>query len=274
MDNQEMEFFSLLPEGCISTILSLTSPRDVCRSSAISPVFKAVTDSDPVWEAFLPPDYREILSRSVSPVAFTAKKQLYLGLADNPILLEGGKISFALDKESGKKCYMLGARKLLIAWGDTPRYWRWRSLPQSRFPEVAILEHVWWLDIRGRINSLLLSPETCYVAYLVFKIAEKNAGLEYTCRSSVRCLSEGGEGIEDESGITTTVYLKLPRRQRLNGQHGRFPRKRNDEWMELELGEFFNEGNDGEVEMRLLETRSCKHGLVVEGIEFRPKAGA
>ncbi|XAR48855.1 hypothetical protein NMG60_11031820 [Bertholletia excelsa] len=190
-----MDFLSLLPEGCISAILSLTSPRDVCGSSAISPVFKAVADADPVWEAFLPPDYPEILSRSVSPVAFTTKKQLYRSLADNPILLEGGKRSFALDKESGKNCYMLGARELLIAWGDTPRYWTWISLPQSRFPEVANLVEV-WLDIRGRINSLLLSPKTSYVAYLVSKLQEETLGLNVRVGHQLDFLGKEEKGLK------------------------------------------------------------------------------
>lgn len=46
--------------------------------------------------------------------------------------------------------------------------------------------------------------------------------------------------------------------------------------MESELGEFFiDRGNDGEVEMRLMETDflDWKYGLVVEGIEARPKEG-
>ncbi|OIT36575.1 f-box protein pp2-b1 [Nicotiana attenuata] len=40
--------------------------------------------------------------------------------------------SFSLEKWSGKKCYMLAARSLKIVWADTPRYWRWISLPESR----------------------------------------------------------------------------------------------------------------------------------------------
>jgi hypothetical protein len=36
-----------------------------------------------------------------------------------------------LDREAGAKCYMLAARTLGIAWGDTPRYWRWIPLPES-----------------------------------------------------------------------------------------------------------------------------------------------
>jgi hypothetical protein len=28
---------------------------------------------------------------------------------------------------------MLSARSLYIVWGDTPRYWRWISVPDSRY---------------------------------------------------------------------------------------------------------------------------------------------
>ncbi|KAI8537977.1 hypothetical protein RHMOL_Rhmol09G0065100 [Rhododendron molle] len=88
-----MDNFSVLPEGCISQILSMTSPRDACRSSAIPSGFGAAANSDSVWEKFLPSDHRQIISRSVSPVVFfSTKKQLYFSLCDSPLLLGGGKL--------------------------------------------------------------------------------------------------------------------------------------------------------------------------------------
>jgi hypothetical protein len=38
-----------------------------------------------------------------------------------------------LDRETGAKCYMLSARGLTIIWGDTPQYWSWIPLTDSRF---------------------------------------------------------------------------------------------------------------------------------------------
>ncbi|KAF8394160.1 hypothetical protein HHK36_020366 [Tetracentron sinense] len=46
--------FNVLPEGCISNILSLTSPGDACRSSLVSSIFRWASESDIVWEKFLP----------------------------------------------------------------------------------------------------------------------------------------------------------------------------------------------------------------------------
>uniref|UniRef100_A0A0E0NMN5 F-box domain-containing protein n=1 Tax=Oryza rufipogon TaxID=4529 RepID=A0A0E0NMN5_ORYRU len=51
------------------------------------------------------------------------------------------------------------------------------------------------------------------------------------------------------------------------------PQKRSDGWMELKLGELYNEeGDDGEVCISFRETEGhWKRGLVVQGIEIRPK---
>ena len=41
--------------------------------------------------------------------------------------------SMWLVRATGAKCYMLPARKLGIAWGDTPQYWRWIPINLYRF---------------------------------------------------------------------------------------------------------------------------------------------
>lgn len=54
----------------------------------------------------------------------------------------------------------------------------------------------------------------------------------------------------------------------------RVMRRREDGWMEMELGEFFNGEGDEEVKMSLMEIKGhqLKGGVIVEGIEIRPKA--
>ncbi|PHT41685.1 hypothetical protein CQW23_20539 [Capsicum baccatum] len=125
----------------------------------------------PLIPILLPSDYQSIISGSVTPIPdFGSKKDLYVYLCHNPILIDEGRKSFSLEKRTGKKCYFLGARDLNIAWADTPRHWIWTSLPESRFPEVAKLKRVWWLEIRGTIRVGVLSPRTSYVAYIVYKL--------------------------------------------------------------------------------------------------------
>ncbi|KAH7833787.1 hypothetical protein Vadar_009689 [Vaccinium darrowii] len=274
-----MDNFSKLPEGCVSLILSMTAPRDACRLSAISSLFNAAADSDSLWESFLPSDYRQILSRSVSPVVFSTKKQLFFSLCESPPLLDGGKLSFALDRESGKKCYTLPAREVAIAGKEDPRYWKWISLPEprfllpkSRFSEAAHLLSGWCLDIWGRINTTMLSVNTSYAAYLIFKIADTwRTEFKFPLKASVTFVKEGEDEYEDDK--SSTVFLTFqPFRRRGERENGRLPQMRRDGWMEIELGEFYNdEGDDGEVEMRLKELREWKAGLIVVGIEVRPK---
>ncbi|TKY61312.1 F-box protein PP2-B1 [Spatholobus suberectus] len=292
--------FEHLPEGCIANILSFTSPRDACVLSLLSSSFRSAAQSDVVWERFLPSDYHAIISQSSNPLTYSSNKDLYLHLCHNPLLIDAGKKSFALDKLNGKKCYMLSARSLFIVWGDTPRYWRWTSVPAARFSEVAELLSVCWLEIKGGIRSRMLSPNTLYGAYLVFKERSGGAyGFEnQPVEVSVGVAGEGG-------GRRQMVYLEAPTPRRPRHQilprifsrvRSRFldsfdaappspavepsrlgveyPKVRDDGWMEVELGDFFNAGGeDKEVEMGVCEVQSgeWKGGILVQGIEIRPK---
>lgn len=81
-----------LPEGCIANVLSLTCPRDASRLSLVASVFRSAAESDAVWDRFLPPDYRDIISRSSDgpdSIMFGSKKELYLYLCDHPFLIDG-----------------------------------------------------------------------------------------------------------------------------------------------------------------------------------------
>ncbi|KAJ8753026.1 hypothetical protein K2173_008813 [Erythroxylum novogranatense] len=248
---------SALPEDCIENVLSFSGPRDTCRLSVISSLFKSAAESDAVWEKNLPPDYRSIISRSTDPsmlTRFSSLKDLYFSLCDNPILIDGAMLSFSLKKSTGKKCYMLSARNLEIIWGDTSEYWQWTSGPECRFGEVAELIKVCWLSIRGKISASLLSPATFYSAYLVFQLTTRTYGFD---DHPLDVYWDGGES------PTRSVYLNGPYR-----------RERKDGWFEIELGEFYNnEGEEGEIVMSVFETDdfNWKCGLIVQGIEIRPR---
>ncbi|XP_022146912.1 F-box protein At2g02240-like [Momordica charantia] len=150
---------ALLPVECLYSIFAFTSPKDVCRFAAVSPAFRSAADSDALWNTFLPADYSAIISQS-SSLNSLSKKALYFHLCDNPLLIATGNSSFVLEKESGRRCYMIGARDLDIIWGNSTEYWTWKSLPESRFSQVAELNFVWWLEIKGKIEGRELSPKT------------------------------------------------------------------------------------------------------------------
>ncbi|KAK6917112.1 Phloem protein 2-like [Dillenia turbinata] len=273
-----------MPKKCISSILSLTSPEDAIRLSLVASDFRSAADSDAVWEKFLPSDYKDLISRAIdfssSSLIFDSKKDLYHRLCDSPLLIYDGKLSFWLDKQTGKKCYMIAPRALHISWGDTPDYWKWISVPESRFPEVAVLLTVFWLEIRGRIRCSLLSPNTTYAAYLVFKLEDDHLGFTLDLEAA-----EVSVGTNASTSQTHSAFLSPETRHQQSisaqvpiedmNQKIEYPNKRSDGWFEVELGEIFIKGDAGNLEMSVLETKRLhwKKGLIVQGIEVRPKKG-
>ncbi|CAL0321051.1 unnamed protein product [Lupinus luteus] len=273
-----------LPEGCIATILSCTTPIDACNLSLVSTTFYSASQSDAVWNSFLPNDYTSIISRSVSDTSFISnspsKKSIFQALSNRPIIIDNSTKSFQLDKKSGKKCYMLGARALNIAWGDTHCYWQWTNIPESRFREVAELNLVCWLEIRGVLNTNVLSPNTHYVAYFVYKMINSYGFHEYPVELSIDtfggqssnknvCLNPNTEEKPDYYYGEEEILEIRESRQGLQ-----LPNVRRDGWLEIEIGNFFNSSlEDEEVQMSVMEIKSgqAKKGLIIEGIEVRPK---
>ncbi|KAM7485464.1 hypothetical protein LguiA_001473 [Lonicera macranthoides] len=229
-----MGWFGELPEDCISNIISRTSPRDACRASSISWGFKSAVNSDGMWEQFLPSDYLDILSEMAVPVVFSTKKERYFHLSDSHVLVDGGKMSFrSVGKESGKKCYMVGARQLAIAW----------EMIHDAGPGHLHLTQV----------------------YFVFKFANETYGRELA-NMSIRYLNKRKNVTYKEANTVA------PQIQICGSGFRRLHSRRKDGWMEYEAGAFFNHcGDDGDVEMWFTSNQFRKPGLIVEGIEFRPK---
>jgi hypothetical protein len=141
---------------------------------------------------------------------------------------------------------------------------------------VAELIDVWWLEIRGKINTCMLSPATLYKAYLVFNLSGSHNGfvnlpIEAAVGGHNRTvfLDAEQEGVRVYNPRAEMGYCQVLRWREEDG--GR-PKKRGDGWLEIELGEFFNGGDDDEVEISVLEVKAgvCKSGLIVQGIEIRP----
>ncbi|XP_009596287.1 F-box protein PP2-B13-like [Nicotiana tabacum] len=274
-----------LPEDCICTIISLTSPTDVQKLSLVSSTFRSAAALDYVWNVFLPCDWQDITRKSVTLLKYSTKRELFLCLC-NSILIEGGNKSFALDKSTGKKSYVISANELSILYGDEPDHWNWKTIPESRFAEVAELRTICRLEIQGKMKTGELSPNTIYGAYLLMKISDGSFGLDsIPTEISVRVGNQE---------FVNTAYIRHPRarskkekleslfyrnrmeilKSRVNKGEEGLPREREDGWLEIELGEFFNGGNgDEEITMRLMEVKGyhVKGGLVIEGIELRPK---
>lgn len=120
----------------------------------------------------------------------------------------------------------------------------------------------------------MLSKNTTYSAYLVFSLDLSRVGLHSPCketsvslggsRSTRRVCLDVDDG-HNHTDIWPSVRGDLP-------EDTLFSQLRSDGWREVEMGEFCSgEGDDGEVSISLMETSVVKSGLVVLGIEIRPK---
>ncbi|CAL9175956.1 F-box protein At2g02240-like [Musa acuminata AAA Group] len=252
-----------MPSDVVSKVLAFTTPADAGRSSAVSRLFRAASSSDELWKRFLPSNIDEILPRAVAPIEFSSKKELFSRLCD-PILIDGGNKSFALERSTGRNCLMVSSRDLWITWGGDNRYWTFTSDYESRFAEVAQLMQVCWLDLGGEIRSTMLSPKTCYAAYFIFQLQENSGGFQSPVQEA--SISIGVHVSE------TRVILK-PGRRRTTDPTTQIPRARDDGWMEIEMGEFLNDDYEESVRFRFRQVTEMnwKWGLIVQGIEFRPK---
>ncbi|OIT22149.1 f-box protein pp2-b10, partial [Nicotiana attenuata] len=176
--------------------------------------------------------------------------------------------TFWVDKTSGKKCYLLSARRLVISFSDIQLFWEWISDTDSRFPDVAFPNTIDLLDIRGKIGTRALSPRTNYAAYLVFKTSERYHVLEST-NAMVRFVNQESEDEAEKRATTVILAERAPRHIK-----GKLPEKRTDGWLEVEIGSFYNgEGDDnGDVQAWLLDSRPfhANCGLIIERLEFRP----
>ncbi|KAK6161782.1 hypothetical protein DH2020_005163 [Rehmannia glutinosa] len=213
--------FTKLPEDFVSEILSRTSPLDASRLAVVSKGYKSAAESDAVWDKFLPSDFAQIVSTSVSPVVYSTKKELYFSLCHSPILLDAGKLYWekVLHGRSKGAHNFLG-RHLMVLGMDIISRLKPKDLMGSKF-----------------VNDEADSD------------AVKRAGILHLQRSNAR--------------------------QGSQQQTGQLPVRRNDGWMEIEMGNFYNDkGDDGEAEARLIEIKRLggKSGLIVQGIEFRPQA--
>ncbi|RXI02425.1 hypothetical protein DVH24_030354 [Malus domestica] len=135
-----------------------------------------------------------------------------------------------------------------------------------RFEEVPELIVVWWLDIRGKNDTRILSPSTVYKAYLA-----RGFGRDDPLEVKVGLFGE------EETSSKRIVFLG---RQNITGRpmeidETQYPKKRPDGWLEVEIGEFFCSGEEdgGLMEMTCMDVdlHRMKRGLIVQGIEVRPK---
>ena len=113
----------------------------------------------------------------------------------------------------------------------------------------------------------MLSGNTSYAVRLIFEIGEDSYGLDFPQRGKIKI---GAFTFER----TVSLCPREPHFPSIT-EEVRTPRKREDGWMEVEVGRFFCcERDDLEVEFSVTEIRGLhwKRGLLVEGVEVKPES--
>ncbi|PWA45806.1 Phloem protein 2-like protein [Artemisia annua] len=243
-------------------------------------------DLDTDWEKILSSDYAEIIKWSKYNLQWSSYKELYSLLHEGFLIKTDVEKWFSVSKNM-KKRHMLPAKAVLqkgSIWNFLRgvKQWIWRSLPESRFKLVAECVKVKSFTIRSEIESQLLSLETTYACYLVYKLSRNDSMVD----GLVQIDDENRVGDEQPSDKMQLVDLLTPtdipvirqvgesddiplRPRKIKGH----PKLRKDGWLEIQIWDFRTGASHESISMNC-RVKSYDNwdftGLLVQGIEFRP----
>ncbi|PWA62785.1 phloem protein 2-like protein [Artemisia annua] len=244
-------------------------------------------DLDNDWEKILPSDYAEIIKWSKYNLQWSTYKELYSLLHEGFLIKTDVEKWFSVSKNM-KKRHMLPAVVVLqkgSIWNFFlgMKHWIWKSLPESRFKLVAECDKVKSFTIQCEIESQLLSLETTYACYLVYKLPRNDSMVD----GLVQIDDENRVDDEQPSDKLQLVDLLTPtdipviRRQdgescdiplrprKIKGH----PKLRKDGWLEIQIWDFRTGASHESISMNCRVKSYDKWtftGLLVQGIEFRP----
>ncbi|MFS7928178.1 putative phloem protein [Helianthus anomalus] len=229
------------------------------------------SDSDANWEEKLPVDYEDIMKRSKSSLQWTTKEEAYSIICKGFLISDDETkrgIWFSLDK-NGKKCLMLSGALECRRTEKVP-------LPESRFGEAIHLGDNIYIYVKTNVQSQLVSSETTYACYLVYKLPEDQSGFKAPVK-----VEDGRRDSVDEN--ICYIYLTSPQTLVIRPNAGQnthnslsrpkikgLPQQRNDGWIEVKIWELRAVTTiNMELTLELCDGKNFS-GLIIEGIEFKP----
>nr|XP_043608545.1 uncharacterized protein LOC122580338 [Erigeron canadensis] len=170
----------------------------------------------------------------------------------------------SLNKVNRKNHLMLSAKEVLYD-SSNMKLFHLKASSDSRFQEVVELQPQQVFRIKCKIKTHMLSRDTNYCCYLLFKLSEKCNGLH--CPVKVRNL------LHRKNKEVKNVYFRFPSPWNLHDVDC-VPKRREDGWMEVNLWNFSSMDelkNDCiPVNMKLICYEGTMSHLIVCGLEFRP----
>ncbi|PWA62780.1 protein kinase-like domain, Phloem protein 2-like protein [Artemisia annua] len=171
---------------------------------------------------------------------------------------------FWLGEVNGKKLLVLSAKAVLYKYSNVDLFSS-KPLAETRFQEVIELLPQQVFHLNCTIKRQMLSQDTEYMCYLVFKLSEKCQGLH--CPVKVR------DVLHKENNEVEFVYFITPSALNING-NTQVPKQREDGWMQIQVWKF-NSAHEFKDDSLSMDIKFTSHegsmsGLIVCGLEFRP----
>ncbi|CAN0892412.1 Putative F-box protein PP2-B8 [Linum grandiflorum] len=294
-----------LPEECVQMVMSYAGPRQTCKLAVLSKSLWSASLCQLLWQNFLPAGYESAISRSTSLNLLSSSDTRWLvgRLCQRPLLIDQGKKSWMMEKQTGKVTIMVGCDDLRMS-GNCP--WNSKRDDDCWFGrQVKTLKLGSSFAIRAKIHTGMLSPSTLYAAYLVFKLEERkpcsnprsiklealimNRGQGGRLKLKLKLKPKRDNRVRwDHSGVGLALYLGMYRKptRKLEME---WKEKRGKGWREAKLGQFWSHAREDEdddrkanelIDIFVRSTESTRDvtdfskgkcmDVTVYGIELRP----
>ncbi|GJT14467.1 kinase-like domain, phloem protein 2-like protein [Tanacetum coccineum] len=214
----------------------------------------------------------EILNLPNDSVQWTMKKNHYSNLLKTFHITKSQECFSGV--KTGKKCLMLSPRGVIR--NPAPSF---KPFPESRFRESAVIKtHSSVFEIVNEIKFDVVSPETSYAVYLVYRLPQDQSIFEAPLEI-VNCNGRNSAYpyvyfvSPLDAPVISEMLDQIPHnpvdRPKLNA----VPQQRSDSWMEVKIWEFQTPANTNTISMHLW----VKHprykdlsGLIIQCVELRP----
>ncbi|KAD4982714.1 hypothetical protein R6Q59_002343 [Mikania micrantha] len=141
-----------VPENCVALILNYMEPPEICKLARINRAFRSASTADFIWVSKLPSNYHHLARKLlINDKNKLGEKEIFARLS-RPVSFDSGNKEFWVDKMTGGVCVSISSKRLTITGIDDRRYWNHIPSDESRFPTVAYLKQIWWVEVDGDVE--------------------------------------------------------------------------------------------------------------------------
>uniref|UniRef100_A0A251TQS5 Putative phloem protein 2-like protein n=2 Tax=Helianthus annuus TaxID=4232 RepID=A0A251TQS5_HELAN len=156
--------------------------------------------------------------------------------------------------------------KSVICDASNVKFYRIKPEAQSRciFEDAAEILYYHEFRIKCDVDTRMLSSDTSYACFLVFKLSEKYRGLKFPVKAR--------DLLPYIKQRTNIISFTAPSTVNLNNIKW-IPEQREDGWMEVRVWETISDRHNEEsvpMDLKLISFEGNMSGLIISGIEFRP----